>query len=347
MAWIISASATACSGPAPPKPISVKLRGSMPLATELALIASAMLLLTILQNAERRIDRAHGQLVGDVRRRSPARASAWLDLQVAAEELLGVEPAQHHLRIGHRRLGAALAVAGRAGIRAGRARADAERVARVDIGDRAAAGADRVDIDHRHQHRQLRDLGIARVLDPQLAVLDHADVGGGAADVDGDDVLRAARLAGPAPADHAAGGAGEQQADRPLRAFSTVEMPPFDCIMRTAARTPASRQPPLQVAADRRRCAARYRRSSRRRRTARTRASRSPPPRRCRHRRRAARAGRSRRRCCSCSSLRKLNRKPTITASSPRLANSSAARSDFVDRERHLDAAVGRHDAVR
>ncbi len=63
---------------------------------------------------------------------------------------------------------------------------------------------------------RLRDLGVARVLDAQLAVLDHRDVGGGAADVDGDDVVLAAILAGPAAADDAAGRAGQQQADRQL-----------------------------------------------------------------------------------------------------------------------------------
>ncbi len=45
--------------------MSVKLRGSMPLATELALIASAMLLLMISQHAERRVDGAEAELRGD------------------------------------------------------------------------------------------------------------------------------------------------------------------------------------------------------------------------------------------------------------------------------------------
>ncbi len=76
-----------------------------------------------------------------------------VDHEVAAKEAVGVEAAQHHLRVGHRRLGAATAVARRPGIGARRARPDAERAAGVDIGDRPAAGADRVDVEHRHQHR--------------------------------------------------------------------------------------------------------------------------------------------------------------------------------------------------
>ena len=98
------------------------------------------------------------------------RDSDGIDLEIAAQEMLGVQAAEHHLRIGHRRLLAALGVAGRTGQGARRARPDAERAARIDIGDRAAARADRVDVDHRHQHGEAGDLGVARVLDPELAV---------------------------------------------------------------------------------------------------------------------------------------------------------------------------------
>ena len=64
------------AGPAPPKPISVKLRGSMPLATELALMASAMLLLMTLQNSERGVGDGQAERRGDVfldRLRAPAK----------------------------------------------------------------------------------------------------------------------------------------------------------------------------------------------------------------------------------------------------------------------------------
>ena len=92
-----------------------------------------------------------------------------VDRQVAAEEMLGIHAPEHHLGVGDRRLVAALGIAGGAGHRAGRARADAEGAAGIDIGDRSAAGADRVDVDHRHQHRQVGDFGVARVLDPESA----------------------------------------------------------------------------------------------------------------------------------------------------------------------------------
>ena len=70
--------------------------------------------------------------LGDVRRGSASPSSDGSIVEIAAEELLRIEPAEHHLGVGHRRLRAALAVAGRTGHGAGRARTDAERAARID-----------------------------------------------------------------------------------------------------------------------------------------------------------------------------------------------------------------------
>ena len=71
----------------------------------------------------------------------------------AAEEVVGVDAAEHDVRVGDGRLGAALAVADGRGVGARALRADAQRAARVEPGDRAAAGADREDLDHRREHR--------------------------------------------------------------------------------------------------------------------------------------------------------------------------------------------------
>ena len=141
-----------------------------------------------------------------------------VELQVAAERQVGVEAAEHDLGVGHGRLLAAAAVAGRPGLRAGRARADVEAARLVDVGDRAAAGADRHEIDHRRQHRMAADVGVTRVHDFHGAARDRRDVGRGAADVDGDDVRNTGHLAlGGAP-DDAARRAGHQDANRPLGA---------------------------------------------------------------------------------------------------------------------------------
>ena len=76
----------------------------------------------------------------------------------AAEEEFGIETAERQVRVRHRRLRAAAAITDRPRTRAGAARTDDEAPARLDRGDRAAAGADGADLDHRQAHRQAVDL---------------------------------------------------------------------------------------------------------------------------------------------------------------------------------------------
>src|SRR5438067_1034544 len=73
----------------------------------------------------------------------------------AAEKVRGIEEPEHQVRVGHRRAGAAFAVARGTRLGAGALRADVENASRVDRRDRAAAGAERVDVDRRQ--RDLRD----------------------------------------------------------------------------------------------------------------------------------------------------------------------------------------------
>ena len=137
-------------------------------------------------------------------------------LHLAAQEELGPQPAEHDHRIGRGRLRAAAVVCDRARIGTGRARADAEDPAGVDVRDRAAAGADRVDVDHR-DHRLIRpDLGVQQVLHAQLAVLREADVGGRPADVERDHVGLTGLPARPDASDDAGDRARHEQVDRLL-----------------------------------------------------------------------------------------------------------------------------------
>ena len=148
--------------------------------------------------------------------RMAVRAAARVELQLAAEEAVGVEPAEHQIGVGHRRLGAAAAVADRARRRAGAARADVQAALRVEPGDRAAAGADLDDVDHRRLDRKALHVAADVVdrLDREAAVLDQRALRGGAAHVEGDDVLEAERLRVGAGADAAADRAGLDQRDR-------------------------------------------------------------------------------------------------------------------------------------
>ena len=180
------ARAAACSGPAPPKAKRVKSRGSAPSESETMRMAPAM-------------------RVSAMRRTASAAASA-VEAEGGAEgfgEDVGGRSARSVKRVGFRRpsrrlasemvgRGAAAAVGDRAGLGAGALGADLEQAGGVDAGDRAAAGADGADVDHRHVDRHgVFELDL--VGDRGRAVADQRDVGRGAAHVVGDEVRRCRR----------------------------------------------------------------------------------------------------------------------------------------------------------
>src|SRR5439155_3947083 len=76
-----------------------------------------------------------------------------VELDLAAEEVLRVEPAEDDVRVRNSWLDAAAAVTDRAGIRTGALRADPQQATRVDPGDRTAAGPDLDEGDDRRAHR--------------------------------------------------------------------------------------------------------------------------------------------------------------------------------------------------
>ncbi len=95
---------------------------------------------------------------------------------------------------------AALAVAGRSRIGTGAMGADRQRPGVGDAGDRAAAGTDRVDVEHREGKGPIANFTFSGKA--IATVLDQADVRRGAADVDANHVLVAGRLTDEARADH-------------------------------------------------------------------------------------------------------------------------------------------------
>ena len=142
-----------------------------------------------------------------------ARGGIEIELDLAADQRRR-QAAERDRGVGDGRLGAALAVADRAGIGAGALRADLELAVGVGPGDRAAAGADGDDVEHRRLHRialDHRGRGVHR-----LVVLDDRHVGRGAADVDGEDVPVAGELGHVDRAEDAGGRPGEQHGHRPL-----------------------------------------------------------------------------------------------------------------------------------
>ena len=124
-----------------------------------------------------------------------------VELHRAAEEIVGIEPAEHDVGVGDGRLGAATAIADRPRIGARALRPDFQRADIVEPGDRAAAGADLDHVDHRQHHRMAAGVAADVVAGRErgLALADEARLGGGAAHVEGDHVGEAERQCRPAP----------------------------------------------------------------------------------------------------------------------------------------------------
>lgn len=148
------------------------------------------------QHHHRRRRRVHAELFGQAgQHHLGLRRQQW---HLAAQKELGVEPAQRHVRVSHGWLAAALTIAGRARLRAGTARADAEGAAGIDqIGDRAAARADRVYIELWRRHWKTGNPGVARAGLNEAARRHNPDIGAGAANIKGDQPLAAGRLGQP------------------------------------------------------------------------------------------------------------------------------------------------------
>ena len=180
------ASATACSGPAPPKANSVKSRGSRPRASDTMRMAPAMCVLPS------RITAAAASSTS-----MPSGSASFCAEHLAhlrhrhrprhGEQPLGVEPAQHQVGVGDGGLGAAAAVADGAGLGARRLRPDLQHARRIDGCNRAAAGADALHVHHRHVDRQaVGDGDLGGHL--RHAAVDQRHVGRRAAHVVGDGV---------------------------------------------------------------------------------------------------------------------------------------------------------------
>ena len=137
-------------------------------------------------------------------------AAAEVEPGAAAQEVPGVQIAQHEVGVGHRGGRAALAVAGRAGIGARALGTDAEDAAGVHPRDRAAAGPDGDDVEARQGHPLAGHRPVRREVG--LAVLDERDVGAGPAHVEGDEVALAEEPRAVAAAGHAPRGPGQDRA---------------------------------------------------------------------------------------------------------------------------------------
>ena len=137
-----------------------------------------------------------------------------VELQPAADQRLR-QPAEHQPGVGHRRLGAAAAIADRPRVGARALRSHLERAVFVDPGERPAAGPDRLDVEHRRLDRIALDRRVAGELGRQVA--DQRHVGRRAADIEGEHVPVVGEPCHMGRAEHAPGRPGNQHRHRLLR----------------------------------------------------------------------------------------------------------------------------------
>ncbi len=153
-----------------------------------------------LDDRSRDLDGGHAEPPSECVQRGRRRSS--VDPDLAAERKVGVEIAESEVRVGHRRLGPATLVRHGARVGACAARADPEAASVVDPRDAAAAGADRLHVDLRHEVGVLVDDRAGIHLD---AIGEHeTDVERGAADVGTDDVPDAEHACEVPSAEHPA-----------------------------------------------------------------------------------------------------------------------------------------------
>ena len=104
----------------------------------------------------------------------------------AAEETHRVEKSEHQVGVGHSGRGPTTPVAGRPRVGAGTARTDVQYAARVDVGDRAAAGANARDVQTVQGDPMAGDPPVGG--DRSLTLDDERHVGARAAHVEGDEI---------------------------------------------------------------------------------------------------------------------------------------------------------------
>ena len=189
------------------------------------------------ENALRRLAEAEAEL-GRKPADGPARRFR-VELHAPAEEITRVEPADNQIGVRHGRFFAAPPVGGGPRNRARAARSDPKRSAMVDIGDRAAARADGVDVDHRREQREAGDGCRARVRFRQLSVDDDSDVRARAAM---SNVISLRRSASPpihAPASTPAANPESRVSVGFSDTMLAVATPPFEAMILRSAPSPA------------------------------------------------------------------------------------------------------------
>ncbi len=167
--------------------------------------------------AMRTMEEATPTAIAAERPRRARSSAAWLreasSVQVAAEEVVGVEAAEHDVGVGERGLLGAAAVTGGARIGTRALRPDLQEPAGIDPADRSAAGADRLRAHGRDGDGQAElDLVLRR--EERGAVDEQADVAARPAHVEHDAARRVRRARVVARTDRATRDARQEDVGR-------------------------------------------------------------------------------------------------------------------------------------
>ena len=149
----------------------------------------------------------------------PVARAVGVENHLAAEKIVGIEPAEHDVGVGDGRFRAAAAITDRPGIGARALRPDLERTDVVSPGDAAAAGADLDHVDHRQHDRMAAGVAADVIAGRQrrLAVAHQACLRGRAAHVERNHIGKAKLFADSRRGDDAADRPGFHHRDRSRR----------------------------------------------------------------------------------------------------------------------------------
>ena len=130
----------------------------------------------------------------------------------AAEVVARAEQAEHEVSVGRRRQLTAAPVAGGTRVGSSARRTNHQTAVGRHSGDRAAASADRRDVEHRHVDVVADEATLCHL--KRSALVDHCDVGARAADVEGDQLILVDRPYERHRTLNSGGRAGQQRVDR-------------------------------------------------------------------------------------------------------------------------------------
>src|SRR2546430_1468937 len=135
----------------------------------------------------------------------------FVEFHSAAEKMVRIENPAYQIGVGDGDLPTTAVITDRTGIGAGAVGTNLERAHRVEARDRAAAGADGVNVEHGQADGALINAALSR--DHRVSLMDQRHIAAGAAHVEGYNIFDADSFADADRCNDATGGAGKNRSD--------------------------------------------------------------------------------------------------------------------------------------